>query len=357
MNEARFRELISGRERGIRASMGRACLSGLSCVYGLGTYLRRCAYDWGCRTVHKAQVPVISVGNITAGGTGKTPFVAYLASWFRERDVCVGILSRGYRALPAQVNDEKLVLDRLCPDVPHLQNPNRSESARLACEQHGCQLLILDDGFQHRRLARDLDIVLIDALNPWGYGHLLPRGLLREPISSLARADLVVVTRADQASAASRRQFVDEVKRFHSNAFCVEVGFQPHRLVNSAGEAQHLSTLPGKRIVAFCGVGNPESFRQTLAGVRAVVAEFRTFADHHHYSAEDFVTLQDSARRNAVDAILTTQKDLVKIDRTQLAGCPLWAVEIGTQVISGQQLLEQRLCNVLELLSCAVTTV
>src|SRR4029077_18396307 len=116
--------------------------------------------------------------NLTTGGTGKTPFAAHLARWFREQNVRVAFLSRGYGAAPGDVNDEALVLDRLCPDVPHLQNRDRVEGARIACEEFESQLLILDDGFQHRRLARDLDIVLIDALNPWGYGHLLPRGML-----------------------------------------------------------------------------------------------------------------------------------------------------------------------------------
>ena len=132
-------------------------------------------------------VPVVIIGNITVGGTGKTPFVAWLANWFHDNEVRVTILSRGYRSVSGDVNDEKMVLDQLCPDVPHVQNPNRVEAAITARRDHAAQLLILDDGYQHRRLSRDLDIVLIDAINPWGYGALLPRGLLREPMEKTSK--------------------------------------------------------------------------------------------------------------------------------------------------------------------------
>src|SRR4029079_15424314 len=127
-------------------------------------------------------------------------------------------------------NDEALVLEQLCPDVPHLQNPDRVASARVAREELDSQLLILDDAFQHRRLARDLNIVLIDALNPWGYGHLLPRGLLREPVSSLRRAELVLLTRADQCTPEARQQIVARIAAVCQSDACVEVSFPPRQL-------------------------------------------------------------------------------------------------------------------------------
>jgi tetraacyldisaccharide 4'-kinase len=188
VNDAKFRDLISGHRRGVASSLLRGGLSLLSLPYRAGVFLRNKSFDHGLRRVSRAEVPVISVGNVTAGGTGKTPFVAYLANWFGGRSMKVVLLSRGYRALEGEVNDEKLVLDQQCPGVPHLQHPDRVRSARVACREHGAQVIILDDGFQHRRLHRDLNIVLVDALNPWGYGHLLPRGLMREPRSALRRA-------------------------------------------------------------------------------------------------------------------------------------------------------------------------
>src|SRR5262249_10280904 len=155
--------------------------------------------DWGWKQQRRASVPVVSVGNLTLGGTGKTPCVEYVARFYRERDKRVAILSRGYGAEEGH-NDEALVLEANLTDVPHLQAADREALAAVALEELESEVLVLDDGFQHRRLARDLDLVLIDATNPWGHGYLFPRGLLREPVSGLRRADAVILTRCDQAS-------------------------------------------------------------------------------------------------------------------------------------------------------------
>src|SRR5262249_5942270 len=146
---------------------------------------------------HRAPVPVVSVGNLTVGGTGKTPCVEYVARFYRQLDRRAAILSRGYGSAGGH-NDEALLLEENLPDVPHLQGADRVALAAAAVEELESEVLILDDGFQHRRLVRDLDVVLVDASNPWGYGYLLPRGLLREPKSSLRRASVVLLTRCDQ---------------------------------------------------------------------------------------------------------------------------------------------------------------
>ncbi len=350
-----YGDLISGRDTGLWTGPARALLTVLAGGYGIGVRCRNFAFDRGWKRVHRAPVPVISVGNLTAGGTGKTPFVAYLANWFREQNVRVGLLSRGYRAHSDQGNDEKLVLDRLCPNVPHLQNPNRVESAQQAVSEHGCQLLLLDDGFQHRRLARDLDIVLIDALNPWGYGNLLPRGLLREPMSGLRRADLVVLTRADQCSSEQRQHIREQIAAVRQSDECVEVAFRPTSLVNSVGETQELAACHGQEIMAFCGIGNPRAFRQTLNDAGLKVASLQAFADHHHYSASDLNELAQAAERSNVATVMTTLKDLVKIDRVQLSHCPLWAVNIEAEVVIGDDWLDRRLEHVLALCNLQVT--
>ncbi len=293
--------------------------------------------------IAQPPVPVISVGNLTAGGTGKTPFVAHLVHWFRDRGVRVGILSRGYRALPGEVNDEKLVLDRLCPGVPHFQHKDRLQSAHIAVSEHGAELLILDDGFQHRRLARDLDVVLIDALNPWGYGHLLPRGLLREPPAALRRADLVVLTRADQCTDEGRQKILNCLRTLVGGDNCVQVVFAARRLRNSSGEVAEFGSLAGQTIAAFCGIGNPENFRQTLDRLGLTVRLFRSFADHHHYTHRDLAEIAEQARAAGAEAILTTHKDLVKINRDDLEDRPLWAVDIETQILCGGERLEHHL--------------
>ena len=314
----------------------RLAFSGLAIVYGAFVDRRNRAFDTGARPIATALVPVISVGNITAGGTGKTPVAALIANWFASRGVKVCFVSRGYGAGEGELNDEALVLKSLCPQTPHLQNPDRVAAAGEAVAKWGSQLIILDDGFQHRRLARNLDLVLIDAANPWGYGHLLPRGLLREPIHSLSRADLVAITRVDSAS----RQTVDEIRHkiseFNADCPIIELAFPPVRLIGANGESAELSTLAGKSVVAFCGIGNPAAFRATIESLGAHVAAFQAFADHQHYGAREISDLQSLAASASSTLLICTQKDLVKLAGVEIAGCKIWAVEIGAKIVSGE---------------------
>ena len=189
--------------------MARLGLGLASTGYGLGVRYRDLAYRRGWKSSVRAGVPVVSVGNITLGGTGKTPMVEWVARWFREHGARVTLLSRGYGQSEG-LNDEGLVLDQNLPDVPHLQDRDRATLAGIAVEELEAQVLVLDDGFQHRRLRRDLDIVLLDALDPFGAGRLFPRGLLGRAVSSLKRAGVVVLSRADmvppEARAAIRYQ-------------------------------------------------------------------------------------------------------------------------------------------------------
>jgi len=348
LDEIAFREMIYGNRRGAVASLARLGLGGLAPLYSLAVRARNRAFDLGLKPVRRVPVPVISVGNITTGGTGKTPVVAFLANWFQERGIRVTLLSRGYRSLSDSENDEKRLLDRLCPGIVHLQNPDRVASAERACREHNAEILILDDGFQHRRLARDLDIVLIDASNPFGYGHLLPRGLLREPLSALRRADLIVLTRADQCSPAEKFRIAATLNSVGATAERLEAAFQPRRLVNAAGERAELSSLDGKPVAGFCAIGNPDAFRDTLTNIRTAVASFTPFPDHHSYQTDDLERLGRQAALADVAAILTTQKDLVKIDRTHLGGRPLWAVEVSTVILNGESILQHNLIRLLD---------
>lgn len=345
MNEAYHRALVSGQLRGWRPSLMRLSLKLLSIGYGIGAGLRSIGFGLGFPRVQEVSIPVISLGNITAGGTGKTPFAAFVAQWYRAYGLRVAFISRGYGADPGAVNDEALVLQQLCPDVPHLQNPDRVASARIAQEELESQLLILDDGFQHRRLARDLDIVLIDATNPWGYGALLPRGLLREPLSALRRADLIVITRVNDVTPEQVRDIRQRLQRIRGTPECVEISFPARRLMNASGQTTDWTAIAGKSVAAFCGVGNPTGFRNVLTrhGLTISDEKFRTFPDHHRYTREDVDGLLDWADRLGAQVVLTTQKDLVKLELDSLRQSPLWAVEIGTQVHCGLALLEQHL--------------
>ncbi len=224
-----------------------------------------------------------------------------------------------------------------------MQNPDRVAAARMAIEEFEAQAIVLDDAFQHRRIARDLDIVLLDALAPFGFEHVFPRGTLREPLSGLARAHAVVLTPADMATPAERARIADRVKRLAPGALWAECIHQPLALRSSGGDETSLDTFRGQRVAAFCGIGNPAGFRHTLASCGYEVSLFREFADHHAYSRGDVKSLSAWAEKSAVAAVLCTHKDLVKLGLDRLGGKPLWAVRIGLQFISGEDELSSRL--------------
>jgi tetraacyldisaccharide 4'-kinase len=342
LNDA-YHALIRGDRTGLVPALQRAGLWSLSCGYRLGVALRNKAYDQGWSKVHKAAVPVVSVGNLTVGGTGKTPCVDYVARFYRQLGLQVALLSRGYGS-EAGRNDEALVLEENLPDVPHLQGADRAASARAAVEELESDILVLDDGFQHRQLHRDLDLVLIDATCPWGHGYLLPRGLLREPIGSLKRADAVLLTRCDLVEPEIVQDIRATVARIKPEAPTVESTHRPAQWCNASQVKMPLQTLKGRPIAGFCGLGNPEAYRQTLVKLGMNVMAWRTYPDHHPYSRDDVEELRTWARQLPADAALvTTQKDIVKIRLDRLGDKELWALQIQLQITSGQDALEELL--------------
>ena len=318
-----FHRIVSGEARGVGAAFARFGLSGASVLYGVAAALKNAAYDRGWKAAHRAAVPVVSVGNLTLGGTGKTPCVEYLARFYRDRDVRVAVLSRGYGA-GAGRNDEAMVLEANLPDVPHLQGADRVALAATAVDELESELLLLDDGFQHRRLARDLDVVLLDATNPWGHGRLFPRGLLRESPRGLRRADAVARLRDDVGR--RTKPGVPVVESQHRPAAWLQEG-QPDRPPDA---------LAGRPVAAFCGIGNPGAFRRTLAGLGLEPVAFRTFPDHHGYTRADVDGLRTWARQQpAGTALVTTQKDAVKLRTGRVGEFDLFALRVGLHVAPG----------------------
>ncbi|HEY1067845.1 MAG TPA: tetraacyldisaccharide 4'-kinase [Pirellulales bacterium] len=342
--EETFRRIVSGEQRGLGATLARLGLSLVEPLYAATMSLRNAAYSRGWKRVTKVDVPVVSVGNVPLGGTGKTPFVAWLAQRLRERDVRVSIVSRGYGAGQRGANDEALVLERRLPDVPHVQDRDRIVAAQIAIEELETQLILLDDGFQHRRLARDLDLVLIDALDPFGGARVFPRGLLRESLSGLGRASAVVLTRADLVDASTRESIRRTVERYSPNVPWIESRFTPTALVNSLGEERPIDSLAGQAVAAFCGIGNPAGFRRTLASLGHDPIEFLTFPDHHDFARPDVERLvrwaTEQQRAKSCSAVLCTEKDLVKLDLDRLGPLPLWAVRIDCEIVSGADALD-----------------
>lgn len=336
INPESWYALIRGQRRGPLATAARAGLRLASWPYGLGAWTRNRLFDRGWKRVNRAAVPVVSVGNLTLGGTGKTPCVEWVARYFCERGVQVAIVSRGYGAQAGR-NDEAMVLEENLPDVPHLQGADRFAEARRAVEELESELVVLDDGFQHRRLHRDLDIVLIDATHPPARDRLFPRGTLREPASGLGRAHAILLTRCDQVPASEVEAIRNWLKRRWPRTPVATAEHRPVALVRGEGESEPAEMLAGRTVGAFCGIGNPAAFRRTLKAMGAAVAEFRAYRDHHGYARADVEDLTRWAGTLPVGALIaTTQKDWVKLRVNELAGRPLWAVRIGLSFRDGE---------------------
>jgi tetraacyldisaccharide 4'-kinase len=317
--------------------------------YAWAVKRRNWAFDLGQKERLGVGIPVISVGNLTLGGTGKTPFVEWLTRWFMHRGVNIALVSRGYKAAQGAPNDEAQELAQKLPGVPHLQNADRVAAARLAVQKFQAELVILDDGFQHRRLERNLDVVLLDALEPFGFGHLFPRGMLREPLSSLGRAQVAVLTRADMVNDAERARIRSVVLHYAPHIAWAECRHAPHSLLLSDGQQEPLEAIRNRRVVAFCGLGNPAGFRHTLAECGCNVVAWREFPDHFVYNQNSIQELSLWAASHDVEAVLCTHKDLVKLAVNDLGNRPLRAVLVGLEFLRGQEELETNLETLLTL--------
>jgi tetraacyldisaccharide 4'-kinase len=329
------------------ATTMRCLLRAVEVPYTLAVHWRNRRFDVAPAMAHRAGVPVVSVGNLTLGGTGKTPVVKWLASWFRERGVRVGIVSRGYGASEGRQNDEALELGQSLPDVPHVQNRDRVAAAAKAVCGFGAELIVLDDGFQHRRLARDLDIVLLDALEPFGFDHVFPRGTLREPVGGLRRAQVVCLSRSNVISSDDREAIRRRVVELAPHAVWCELVHAASGLMNSTGETKPLAALAGQRVAAFCGIGNPLGFQHTLSATGCEITAWRVFPDHHLYSAPDLTALTAMTAGCNASLAVCTLKDLVKVSHTELGSVPLWAVAIEMRFQSGQDAFEKALERVI----------
>ena len=343
-----FRRLVDGRATGLVATLGRTGLSAIEIPYESLIRLRNYGYDHSILTVKKASAPVISVGNLTLGGTGKTPLVAWLAHWFAQHNKKPAIISRGYKAKTGQLSDEAAELKILLPTVPHYANKQRIIVAREAVAK-GSDVLLLDDGFQHRQISRDLNLVTIDATDPFGCNRLFPRGLLREPLWGLKRADALVLTRTDQVSIKTRNEIQEQCFQFvgsHDKPW-IETEHRPSNLRLVDGTTQPLKTLQDKRILSLSAIGNPAAFHRTLTTLGHEPVATLTFPDHHTYTTDDIHRISEETESVGAEIIVTTLKDLVKLPLASVRNRPLCALEIGIQFQTGLQDLEYLLNKIL----------
>jgi tetraacyldisaccharide 4'-kinase len=356
--EQAFRRVISGQRSGLLSSLLRAGLRALEPLYAVVVTGRNTSYATGMLKTCRADRPVISVGNITTGGTGKTPVVRWLCERLRESGLRPAVLMRGYKSRAGDRADEQVLLDHLlnpvgqtAPTVTVHAQPDRvSAAATVARDRPEVDVFILDDGFQHRRLHRDFDLVLIDTTNPFGYDHVLPRGLLREPLPGLRRADAFLLTRVDQALPGAIEE-IEKTLREHAASVpvyrCRHVQEGVITRDSGAGDSIHpLARLNGTRVIAFCGIGNPESFERQLIDTGAVIVTSKRFGDHHVYRRNELEELRREAASQDVGALVTTEKDWVKILQLNSAvdgSPPIWRVrlDVSFEGADGQRLLEQ----------------
>ncbi len=296
--------------------------------------LRGALYDRGALPVARLPVPVLSVGNLTAGGTGKTPLVTHLVAWCRARGLACTVLSRGYRGVDGRNDEAELIAG--CPVVC---DPDRAAGGRAAISQ-GARLLILDDGFQHRRLGRELDLVVVDATRPWGDpaggpGALLPLGYLREPRTALARAGIIALSRCEAVTPGALAALRAELASF--SAPLVELcEDDPHLRPIEGGERSPVDSLRGRPVLLVSGIGNPAAFESAAQRHGwQTVASWR-FPDHHRYRAAEAERLAAAAAKRGAVAVMTG-KDAVKLGALWPHSAPAFVLEVGSRVRAQDQ--------------------
>ena len=330
-------------------------LAPFSLLYGLIVMLRNRLFDRGFVTSERLPGRVISVGNLTVGGTGKTPMVIYLAEMLRANGYRPVVLSRGYGGTskhPVNVvskgdeplmghheaGDEPVLIANTLRGVPVLTGPRRALTGDWALKNLDVDALILDDGFQHRRLFRDINIVLLNAVSPFGNGWLLPGGPMREPLRALKRADIIIATGTyDDVAAGRPIALPDEIQAPMFRCY-----YQPRDLLQGTrGEFFPPELVKGKKICAFAGIGNPMAFLKTLLALGADVVVFMPFADHHRYKMKDVSLIAERARQYQAEMIVTTEKDQIKIAAFDFMLRGAYALRIGMEFLSAREDFEK----------------
>lgn len=322
----------------------------LSWVYGIGIVLRNLFYDVGIFHIESVSVPVISVGNITVGGTGKTPIVEWIIHYFVSKNIKVAVVSRGYKrttkgtvvvsdgksiiSTPSESGDEPFQIARKFPAAIVVDDESRDRGAQCAIQQYGAEVIVLDDGFQHRSLHRNLDIVVVDVEQPPQKTWMLPAGARREPLSGLKRAHAVVFSRWSEEKESQVSEYIKQV----TSAIQVRAVFVPKSLVRLADKASlPLDEVKGKSCLAFCGIARPETFLKMLSERGIEVKESCIFPDHYQYTHKDLHTLAQRFSENNLDIIVTTEKDAVRLLNTTAEQFqqqqPLYYMELETHIL------------------------
>ena len=361
-------EVIFDRRKGKRAALMRGFLFGSSKVFTAAIKFRRFLYEHRVLRDATLGVQVIAIGNLTVGGTGKTPVVEKFARALRDEGRKVAILSRGYRSRPKPIHqrllnrlllrndttpprvvsdgrsllldsdvagDEPFMLASNLRDVVVLVDKDRVKAGRYAIEKFGCDILLLDDGFQYWKLrGRRQDVVLVDRQQPFGNNHLLPRGTLREPPSHLARANVIFITKSDGQTAELRRQ----IQGLNPNAGIIECVHQPLYFEDVfTGERRDLSALAGRKVASISGIAQPESFEGSLLRLGCSLVYTKRFADHHRFSQQELLNFINRSKKRQAEILVTTQKDAVRFPKLDRRDLPFYFMRVEIEIMSGAE--------------------
>ncbi len=359
-------EVILGERRGARATAVRALLYCCSKLFQVGVITRRALYNFRILRDSTLGVQVIAIGNLTVGGTGKTPVVEKFARELRDQGRNVAILSRGYRSKPVPMHrwflkkvflrddttpprvvsdgksllldsemagDEPYMLASNLKDVVVLVDKDRVKSGRYAIEKFGCDTLLLDDGFQYWKLqGRRQDIVLIDRQQPFGNERLLPRGTLREPPSHLARASTIFITKSDGNTSDLRRR----IAQVNPGAGIIECIHHPLYLEDVfTGQRLGIEVLRGRKVASLSGIAQPESFEESLVKLGAELVYSKRFADHHRFSQQEIINVINRSKKRQAETIVTTQKDAVRFPKIDRRDLPIYFMRVEIKILSG----------------------
>lgn len=371
-------DVIFGRARGFRAFLTRCALRALSGLYRGIIQTRKFLFFHDYKQRYHLGTLTISVGNLTVGGTGKTPVVELLARTLRDRLRQVAILSRGYKSkalnepqkwvsphghtlepeeLPKIVStgrailldskyagDEPFMLANNLDGVAVLVDRDRVKSARFAINELGADTLILDDGMQYLRLSRGLDLCLVDANSPFGTGAMLPAGTLREPRSNLSRAHYIILTKSDGSD---HEALIEKLRRYNKTAPVITTTHGPQYLENlTTFERKPLDFLQGKHIAALSGIAVPENFENSLVKLGAIIEVKKRFSDHHRFSSREIEKFTLRCLERDVEMIVTTEKDAVRYPRGAVAEVPVWFLRIEVEILAGQEYWEHMIDHV-----------
>ncbi len=319
---------------GLAASIVKVILLILSWVYGLGIKLVDLGYASGFRKRHKAGVPVVSIGNITLGGTGKTPFTIYVADYITHRGKKCAVLTRGYG------NDEYKQIRDTLQDVKVFVSQDRVKSAEAAYGA-GNEIIVMDDGFQHRRLKRDLEIVLLDGRRPFGNGKLFPRGILREPLTALKRADIFVITKVDNIDSSEREKLIGELEKLAPEVPIITARHKAAFLKDVTGAIYSVDSIKGLNACLVSGIVDPKYFAKAIKDLDAHIGLEISYGDHHQYSQKDIINIYKEASNRKCERIIVTEKDYVKLRELDLSSIEdkLFVLNISIEIESGKEKL------------------